>query len=366
MFDDGVLRQRLKAAGDCLAACGAAGSRTLSRLSCRPVFFCNLGATMPGNLGSGLLLGVLVITLGFTSRLVTISPQLAPALTLLFGVSGVIADLYLFLRGFRLLHQKKWIEDTPVAKIGAAAMGQVKVFGKVTGPYTLLSPLAGTDCYYYRAVAWSGGESRYESVPGGRATETLFAPFFVEDESGRVMVDPRGAQIELPADFDEQIAGDSMDEASRRFLRRRGLSTHSVTCVTEYSIKPGDSLQVLGTLAENRDWGNMASAEPGELAAEERYLSPEAANLQRREQLEAMGVPDRELPTADSRVAPGFELHARVVLRKGDDGHPLVLSRQNPQGLIDDLRRRSVIGIWGGAALTLIGLGLVVQWLGIW
>jgi hypothetical protein len=75
-------------------------------------------------------------------------------LTFLFGCSGVIFGLYLFFRGFDLLRRKRWIEDTPVTKISAAAMGQVKVLGKATGPYTLLSPLAGLDCYYYKAVAW--------------------------------------------------------------------------------------------------------------------------------------------------------------------------------------------------------------------
>jgi hypothetical protein len=322
---------------------------------------------MQENLESDWSPGVLVMMLGAASWRLTLSPELTSALTLLFGICGLIAGLYFFLRGFRLVQQKKLIEDTPVAKIGAAAIGLVKVFGKVTGPYTLLSPLAGTDCYFYRAVAGSGGEPRYESTPGGRATETLFAPFFVEDESGRVMVDPRGAQIELPTDYDEQIAGDSMDEASRCFLRRRGLSTHTITRVTEYCIKPGDSLLVLGTLEENRGWGSMADAEAGELeSAEQCYLSPEAADLQRREQLEAMGIPDRELPPARATVAVGFELHAPVLLRKGDAGQILLLSRQNPQGVIDELRRRSVIGIWGGAAMALIGLGLVVQWLGLW
>ena len=316
--------------------------------------------------GSGFWPCGLVLAWLLMSRRLALPPEISSFLTLLFGTSGVIAGLYLFLRGFRLLQQKRWIEDTPVAKIGAAAIGQAKVFGRVTGPYTLLSPLAGTDCYYYRALAWSGGESRYESTPGGRATETLFAPFFVEDESGRVMIDPRGAQIELAADYDEQIGGDSMAEGPRRFLRRHGLSTHAATSVMEYCIKPGDSLLVLGTLEENRGWGSMADADARDLASvEDYYLSPEAADLQRREQLQTMGIPDTELPRSDTRVARGIELHARVLLRKGDDGQLFLLSRRNPQRLIDDLGRRSVIDIWGGALLALLCLGLVLQWLGM-
>jgi len=301
------------------------------------------------------------------SQRLHLSPEIVSAITLLFGIFGLITGLYLFFRGFRLLQQKKWIEDTPTMKIAAAAIGQVKVFGKVTGPYSLLSPLAGADCYYYRAVAWGGGDSRDEGKPAGKASETLFAPFFVEDDTGRVMIDPRGAQIDLPAEYDEQISGDSMAEGSRRFLRRHGISIHGVTAVTEYCVKPGDSLFVLGTLDEDRGWGSMADEEPEQFAgAEERYLSPEAADLQRREQLEAMGMPESALPPANTKVPPGFELHARVVLRRGDDHQLLLLSRQSPQRVVDDLRRRSLVDIWGGAALALLSLGLVVQRFGWW
>src|SRR5690348_2416137 len=104
-------------------------------------------------------------------------------LILLFGASGVIAGLFLFFRGFGLLRQKRLIEDTPVSKIAAAAMGRVKLIGKATGPYTLISPLAGADCYYYRAVAWNGQNAQNEEEVERRAVETIYAPLFIEDRS---------------------------------------------------------------------------------------------------------------------------------------------------------------------------------------
>src|SRR5579863_5563695 len=88
----------------------------------------------------------------FAVRREVATPQLTSAATLVFGVAGMIAGLGLFVWGFVLLQRKKWIEDTPVTRIAAAPMGQVKVVGKATGPYTLLSPLGMVDCLYYRAV----------------------------------------------------------------------------------------------------------------------------------------------------------------------------------------------------------------------
>lgn len=278
---------------------------------------------------------------------------LAPWLVLLFGASGVIAGLFLFFRGFALLRQKRWIEDTPVSKISAAAMGRIKVLGKATGPYTLISPLAGADCYYYRAVAWNGQDAQNEKEVEMRAVETIYAPLFVEDETGRLMIDSRGAQLDLPFAYDEAINGASMTECARRFLRRHGLSDLGSATVTESVIKPGDPLLVLGTLAENRvDEGS--------------FLSAAAADLQRREELEAMGVPGNDLPRATFEVGGGFDLTPETGLGKGGDGMPFVLSRENPKRMIESMARRAVIDIWGGPALTLLSVGLLTKWLGVW
>ena len=294
---------------------------------------------------------------------------LVSRLTFLFGCSGVIGGLYLFFRGFDLLRRKRWIEDTPVTKISAAAMGQIKVLGKATGPYTLLSPLAGVDCYYYKAVAWDGRSTEDDQTLEGRTTETLFAPFFVEDETGRIMIDPLDAQLDLPCEYDEAVAGESMSQCTRRFLRRHGLSTSGDTRVSEYAIKPGDSLLAFGTLAENRGLDSMAGTKRRDPRG--CYISREAADLQRLEQMEAMGVPQGDLQgdSPGPRVAEGsaqFDLHPRVVLRVGDDRQPFVLSRQQPQHMIDSLARRSFVDIWGGPALAVFSLGLVLKWLGTW
>lgn len=296
------------------------------------------------------------------SRRLSLSPEIISTLTLVFGAVGIVAGLYLFFRGFQFLHRKRWIEDTPVTKIAGAAIGTVKVFGKATGPYTLLSPLASVDCHYYRAIAWNGTDAEDNQQPQGRATETLFTPLFVEDETGRLMIDPRGAEIELPSAYDEQISGASMTECSRRFLRRHGLSTSGGTTVSEYAIKPGDPLLVLGTLGESRGLGSMADVEtPGDRGT---YLSREAADLQRREQLEALGIPLSESRQPVEAADSAFDLLPRVVLRAGGN-RPFVLSRQTPQRIIDRLAQRSVLDIWGGPAIALLSLGLLLRWLAV-
>jgi hypothetical protein len=294
-----------------------------------------------------------------------LSRAIVSGVAFLFGCTGVIAGIYLFVRGFELLRRRRWIEDTPVSKISAAAMGQVKVLGKATGPYTLLSPLANVDCHYYKAVAWDGRSAQDDQTSEARATETLFTPFCVEDDTGRLMIDPRGAQLDLPYEYDEAVSGESMPECTRRFLRRHGLATSGDTRVSEYAIKPGDSVFVFGTLDENRGLGSMAEAKERNPGAT--YVSREAADLQRLEQLDAIGIPQSApCPASPADGKPDFDLHPRVVLRVGDDRQAFVLSRQQPQRLLDGLARKSVIDIWGGPALVLFSVGLVMKWLGVW
>jgi hypothetical protein len=279
----------------------------------------------------------------------------------------VILGLYLFVLGFQLLQRKRQIEDTPITKIAAAAIGYVKIQGRAAGPYTLLSPLAAVDCYFYRAIAWNGRDANDQQVEG-RAVESLYAPLFVEDDTGRMLIDPRGAQLALPADYEEQVSDVSMSEGARRFLHRHGLSTAAPTTVSEYALKPGDPLLVLGAVHENR-------GSPRDTPGVD-YLDRDAADLQRREQLEAIGIPYSEMPARSGEPSPNerssgneprsnFDLHPAVILRSAA-GEPFLFSRSTPQDLVDDLALQSTFFISGGPLLALFSLATLLKWLGVW
>jgi hypothetical protein len=82
-------------------------------------------------------------------------------------------------------------------------------------------------------------------------------PFFLDDNTGKVLIDPRGAELDLHCDFKEEFSDSifsSDDEAPpnvRSFLSRHGLMTGNKVKVEEYCIKPKNAMFVLGTLAEN-------------------------------------------------------------------------------------------------------------------
>ncbi len=155
----------------------------------------------------------------------------SPAGLLIWCGVGFCAGLYLFFQGFRLLQRRHLILDTPVSKIRSASMGMVELSGLAVGPYTVIAPVTARPCYFYRTLVWewrqSGKNKKWVEIAG----ECMHVPFFLDDNTGKVMVDPRGADLDLHRDFQQQFCDSffTMKEEAppnvRDFLSRYGVST---------------------------------------------------------------------------------------------------------------------------------------------
>ncbi len=173
--------------------------------------------------------------------------------------AGICAGLYLFYRGFLLLQRRRLILDTPFSKIRSASMGMIEVNGLAVGPFTMTAPITARSCYFYRTLAWEwkqhGKNKQWVQV----AAECVHVPFFLDDNTGRMLVDPRGAELDLHRDFQQQFCDSffTMKEPApdnvRSFLARHGIATNNKIKVEEYCIKPKNALFILGTLTENSD-----------------------------------------------------------------------------------------------------------------
>ena len=227
----------------------------------------------------------------------------------LWGIVGFVGGVYLFFRGFPLLQRKRLILNTPASTVRGASLGAVEVSGRVVGPYTLISPLSESDCFYYRAVAHtssSGQEKRKTKL----AEESLHVPFFLDDGTGCLMVDPREAEMDLQPSLEEEYSPSEGTAFTRHFLGRHGISAESYVSLEEYCIREGDHLFVLGSLRENpalRDHESRMNAfneiEPG-------FLRAEAADLQRRAALDPMHLQIEKAFTPKASANSGqFDLH---------------------------------------------------------
>ncbi|MFY9978805.1 MAG: GIDE domain-containing protein [Candidatus Sulfotelmatobacter sp.] len=196
----------------------------------------------------------MICTAFFLSILVHRSSDSRP---IAWCVVGVFVGLYIFYKGFLLLQRRHLILDTPVSKIRSASIGLVELNGLAVGPYTMLAPITERPCYYHRTVAWEwkrrGKNNQWVKV----AAECMHVPFFLDDNTGKVMVDPCGAELDLHRDFEQEFCDgffttkESAPPNVQNFLLRYGVSTHNKIKIEEFCIKPKNALFVLGTLDEN-------------------------------------------------------------------------------------------------------------------
>lgn len=172
-------------------------------------------------------------------------------------VVGFCFGIGLFIHGFRLLQRRRLILDTPLSKIRSASMGMIEVSGLAIGPYTMIAPVTARSCYYYRTLVWEWKQSGKNKQWVKVAAECMHVPFFVDDNTGRMLVDPRGADLDLHRDFEQEFCDgyftmkDPAPDNVRTFLARHGIMTNNKIKVEEFCIKPKNALFILGTLTEN-------------------------------------------------------------------------------------------------------------------
>lgn len=111
--------------------------------------------------------------------------------------SGIVQLLFatLFLsNGFYCLRLKRQIENTPTSRVRSIAMGMVEVKGRAIRKYALLSPLSNTPCAFYRLTKYRRRDNdRQWTVSSISCSDN--APFYLEDDTGRVEIDPTGCRV---------------------------------------------------------------------------------------------------------------------------------------------------------------------------
>lgn len=176
--------------------------------------------------------------------------------TVLYAFIGVFVGIGLFIRGFRVLQRKRLILDTPTSHVRSAAIGLVELNGLAVGPHTLVSPITQRPCFYYRTAVWkevgSGKNRHWEQ----KIDERFHVPFFLQDETGMVLIDPNGAEMDIHCDFKAEYNHSMLTTLGVpprvvEFAGRNGVTLDDNVRVEEYCLKPRNAMYVLGTLATN-------------------------------------------------------------------------------------------------------------------
>ncbi|MCI0656156.1 MAG: hypothetical protein L0170_03695 [Acidobacteria bacterium] len=177
----------------------------------------------------------------------------------LLDLAAAAGGGFLIRYGFRQLRKKNLIENIPSSPIRSVAMGLAEIKGHSPATATMMAPLSGKPCHYFRyrvEEERNRGKSReWVTVDQGESN----APFSVEDPTARILVNPDGADILLHYE--------RIDRGEGWFGKRR---RHR-----EWRIDPADFVYVIGTVSKLQD--RMAQRR-GRLQEELRQLKkdPEA------------------------------------------------------------------------------------------
>ncbi|MBN1544008.1 hypothetical protein JW898_00945 [Candidatus Woesearchaeota archaeon] len=177
-----------------------------------------------------------------------------------YSMVGFFVGIGLFIKGFSWFRLKRMIENMPTSKIRSLAMGLCEIYGEVVPAEkkVLKSPLTGKDCVYYKYTVEekrsSGKNSYWATIKAG----VDMVHFFVKDNTGSVLVDPKGANVDIPVDytFNSGIAGRTPLPVLD-FLKKNGLTNRTLfgfnkqMRYTEYYIAPNDKLYILGSAGDN-------------------------------------------------------------------------------------------------------------------
>jgi hypothetical protein len=126
---------------------------------------------------------------------------------------GLAIALFSLFASLRACHRKRLIDNLPTSKTHGVFIGLVELKGTAQCEQPLVSYLAGASCVYYSysiEESWSrmvttteddgkGGTrtvTRRESGWTTVASETESTPFYVQDDTGSLLIRPEGARIE--------------------------------------------------------------------------------------------------------------------------------------------------------------------------
>ena len=250
------------------------------------------------------------------------------------AVVGLGFGVYSFFQGFRLLRNKRIVENTPTSKCRSVAMGLVEVAGQAVGQATIPSLIGKLPCFCSQVVVEryekSGKNSQWKTVH----RELGSISFYVQDETGRVRVDPTEAELDVPRELEYATNGglkpvvgltlERMTSANvsshlipsqfQSFCASRGVGFHGPMRFYERNLSPGDPCYVLGTAGE------------------------------------VPGVADE---------------HERIVIQKSKLHPWFFIAEATQKDVLSKLGSTANLHIFGGPALTLACLGYLLYRLGV-
>jgi hypothetical protein len=275
-------------------------------------------------------------------------------------VVGIGAGLVMFIKGFRVYREYRVLLDTPEMPIRSIAMGLVEIHGKAKTEQTVSSPVTKTPCCFYKVDIERWVRDKNGGHWSHAATDADGVKFHLEDGSGRVLVDAQGAEYDL------------LQSGKAETGRRMGVS------LSRTLWGKGDPALATGPMASDADLLAYARSAVGRrrggfsldsgsfLPSLSGALNLGGSSADRFRLSEYLILPDHWYDITGTCVensAPQDE-HDRNLIRKGTNEPTFLISWRSEKEVERTLRNRAAFHIFGGAALSVACLGILLAKLG--
>jgi hypothetical protein len=322
---------------------------------------------------------------------------------------GTGAGVWIFFKGFRVFREFKIVADTPRMPIRSLPMGLVQVRGQALTDQLIPSPITHTPCCFYQIKI-----ERYETGEHGgwkhHRTDMDGAKFYVQDKTGKVLVDSYSAEYDLPESPPRIVDGahvaplmgaGASDQELLQYVQRAGVN--QLAGKMEHWLESKGPLddpkheqgrQTLLEIARAMSGGaNTPRTIPGVLI-EKIMASPPLADPQKEAQRQkflqqlrdtgSIPMPPVSVSASsatgryrlrESLILPGQEYHVTGTCvenpdaRDAHDRNMIVLGKNEKTFLISwkaeqevqhGLRKRALGMVFGGAALAIVCFALLL------
>jgi hypothetical protein len=270
-------------------------------------------------------------------------------------VVGFGAGLFFFFKGFRIYREYRVLLDTPEIPIRSIPMGLVEIHGKARVEQTVTSPVTRTPCCFYKVDI----ERWIRDKNGGHwshaATDADGARFYLEDGTGKVLVDAHGAEYDLIRTARVETGG-SLGRSLGRLWRKDDPTLTAGAMASE-----ADLLAYAHSTVSAR--GSSLSLATGGLSLNLGGAIRLGGGSSGRYRLsEYLILPDHWYDltgTCGENPAPQDE-HDRNLITKGTNEPTFLISWRDEKQIEGTLRKRAALHIFGGAALSVGCLGILL------
>ena len=289
---------------------------------------------------------------------------------------------------FLILRNKRLAENLPTSTCRAAPMGLVEVKGRAVGAAPIRSPFAGIPCFCSRVVIQEWTRISKNEGWSDVYRKTFSTPFYVDDGTGRVRVEPAGAEISLTEDFSfDNSAGLKDTPGVRERLAQAGRTSEQLAQrLREFCTAPQGSERDHLVPQETRCSIHQQPKARGDLTARVFALGLHFVPLLHtlRQELLA-GKPratggERPLRVREENLCPGDPVYvlgtASEVQGMADEFDRIVICRSevHPWFVIGEGSQKEVLarmtrGLWlvgaVGIGLLLVGVAMLVDCTGL-